>query len=142
MLWGSVVHKTVDARGLSHQRRAVTRQTPSNPAHSLLSHTPLVRLYLIHQGPARVISSNQNLRQCPIATIPKRPTIVPSYPVFLVQHGQKDRYVAPFFPSIHPLPFFEIGNLSPSSPSPSLLRFYTSPDPRSLLSPFDRKDTM
>jgi hypothetical protein len=35
---------------ISAERRAVTRKTPANHARLHLSHTPLVHLYLIHQG--------------------------------------------------------------------------------------------
>jgi hypothetical protein len=48
--------------------------------------------------------------------------IVPSYPVFLTRHEQKDRCVAPFS-------IIYSSNLSPSSPSPSLPLFQNFPRP-------------
>lgn len=106
--------------------RAVTRRQNSHLVSRPFAPSFPIRPWSTHQGPQDLFSQIKNLAQCPIAPIPTRPTIAPYYPVFLTQHGQKDRYV--LYSTLPPSPpnFFPVSisqwrtgnlNLCPSSPS-------------------------
>lgn len=135
---GAVLFIDAHTGAVPSVRTVTSHGKPLSPPRPISSfpYTPLVRLYLILQGPRGFYFSKS---KCPIATIPTRHTIVPSYPVSLTQHEQKNRYVAPPLPlrdwlsePIVPVPIPI--PVRPSLPRPSL----TS----SLSSPFDRRATM